>query len=80
LSRYSTPKLLPLQSVLIDINKNIEEINPYCINENKACLYKETTQVNVIDEPFPEVMTLNLNWFHQEISYVDLLKFYITIN
>lgn len=43
------------------------------ITEN--CKYKEMKQTHYIRGPFPELLCLNINWFNNEVPYMDTLRF-----
>jgi hypothetical protein len=50
----------------------------FCLSENgKKC--NETSYLNFIREPFPSVICLNINWFNNEVPYMDTLKFCLSI-
>lgn len=53
-----------------------------CINGNANCSEPENqksfTKIEIFD-PLPELTIFNINWFMDEISYADLLKFLISI-
>lgn len=39
------------------------------------CKYKQTQYTHCIKAPFPEVLALNVNWFDNQVAYMDTLRF-----
>ena len=39
------------------------------------CKFKQTQYTNCIRAPFPEILSLNVNWFDNQVAYMDTLRF-----
>lgn len=39
------------------------------------CKFQQTQYTNCIRAPFPEILSLNVNWFDNQVAYMDTLRF-----
>jgi len=70
-----------IQGCLIGLSKHImEREEDICVNsENGSCKYSKSSIKTYIEPPYPEVMMFNINWFDNQVPYLDTLKFAVSI-
>ena len=59
-----------------EITTTVDQI---CVNGTKNCRYMKSTSMIHIEEPFPEILHMNVNWWDSKISAFDCLKFALSI-
>jgi hypothetical protein len=67
-------------------NSGENALQPICIIDNQEeklarapCKYAKTRSDIYIRTPFPEVLMLNINWFSDQIGYMDSFRFSASI-
>jgi hypothetical protein len=65
-----------IQNRLMGISQCIQDRKlQSCPFETQACKADHAKVINEIFEPFPTVLTLNINWFNNQVPYTDTLLF-----
>lgn len=68
-----------ITSRLAGISKALHDKNLSVCPFNSICKQEESQICHVISDPLPNVLTLNINWFCQQVPYMDTLQFYACI-
>ena len=50
-----------------------------CVVEDKHCPHKESKVTHYALDPLPKVLTFNINWFDNQVPYMDTLRFSVSI-
>ena len=56
----------------------MEKEDGICVNTS-SCSIKRTSFKTYIEGPYPQVLMFNINWFDNQVPYLDTLKFAVSI-
>jgi len=69
-----------IQNRLAGISKALYDKTPkVCPFSTNNCPLKSLKQTHFIQSPFPSVLLMNINWFNNQVPYMDTLLFCASI-
>jgi hypothetical protein len=74
--QFRKTELEGIQGKLMGISKTLNNrSNDVCSFSGDQCKHKELKLTHYIQAPFPHLLCLNINWYNNEVPYMDTLRF-----